>query len=268
MSDEAQDREEREPSGEEGQRGSPLDALRGQRLVLACALALLSALLVMAARMERADPVDASERIGRRLQLTELIVQEQERNAGLEEQLEQLAAQIAEYQEAAAAGSEEVAELQRLVGEVAPTSGHTDVRGPGLAVTLTDSTLEFDGEGDPNDFVIHEEDLLSILNALWAGGAEAISINGSRVLSTSVLRCVGNNLYINGRQHVPPFEIQAIGDPADLRAELDRDAYVQRFRRAADEFRLGYEVDQSEELLVPAAPGTTALNVAEPAGDS
>lgn len=244
---------------------SPASALRGSRLMLACALALVAALLVMAARMERAEPVDPTERIGRRMELTELIIQEQERNDQLEQQLEQLAAEIAEYEAAAVAGSDELAELQAGVDQVEVHSGLTAVRGPGLVVTMTDSALEYDGEGDPNNFVVHEEDLRAVVNALWAGGAEAISINDSRVLATSSIQCVGNTLRLNGRLYAPPFEVRAIGDPADLAAELGRDPIVQQFRRHAEEFQLGYQTSQSEELEAPAAPGTMGLELAQPA---
>ena len=72
-----------------------------------------------------------------------------------------------------------------------------------------------------------------MVNALWAGGAEAMVIMDIRVISTSAVRCVGNTLLLHGRVFSPPFEIKAIGDPGRLRAALDADAGVRAFREAA-----------------------------------
>lgn len=234
------------------------------RLPLACALALLAAVLVIAAVTERAEPVEPSERIGRRIELTELITQERERAEQLQQQVEELSERVAEYESMAVAGSDEVADLQDQVEEVGMPAGLQAIEGPGLQVTLEDSSRTYDGTQDPNDFVIHEQDLRAVVNALWAGGAEAISINDSRVMSTSGIRCVGNTLYLNGRHYAPPFVIKAIGEPGDLEAGLAGDPSVQRFAASAEEHDLGFDVGGADEFHVPAHTGLSGLDIAVP----
>ena len=81
-----------------------------------------------------------------------------------------------------------------------------------------------------------------MVNALWAGGAEAMAIMEVRVISTSAVRCVGNTLLLDGQVYSPPFTVAAIGDPARLQKALDTAEGVRLFRDAADDFGLGYEV--------------------------
>ena len=65
---------------------------------------------------------------------------------------------------------------------------------------------------DPDDYVIHQQDVQAVVNALWAGGAEAMMLQDQRVISTSAVRCVGNTLILQGRVYSPPYIITAIGD--------------------------------------------------------
>ena len=60
----------------------------------------------------------------------------------------------------------------------------------------------------------------AVVNALWAGGAEAMMIQDQRIISTSAVRCVGNTLILQGRVYSPPYRIRAIGDPDALRRTL------------------------------------------------
>src|SRR3712207_6487557 len=91
-----------------------------------------------------------------------------------------------------------------------------------------------------DDLVVHEQDVQAVVNALWAGGAEAMTIMGVRVISTSAVRCAGNTLLLHGRVYSPPFTITAIGDPARLSGALAESEGVRQFRDAAADFGLGY----------------------------
>ena len=97
-----------------------------------------------------------------------------------------------------------------------PAAGFTAVHGPGVRVVLDDAPRRPDGSlpagARPDDVVVHQQDVQSVVNALWAGGAEAMVIMDIRVISTSAVRCVGNTLLLHGRVYSPPFEIEAIGD--------------------------------------------------------
>ncbi|HEY8340500.1 MAG TPA: DUF881 domain-containing protein [Egibacteraceae bacterium] len=227
----------------------------------ALSLVLLAAVLVMAART---DAPPETDRLGRRVELVELIRAEQSRAEALSARVDELAAQVAEFQERDTPQADAIAALQAQVDEIAAAAGLAAVRGPGVEVTLQDSSLETSPRGDPNDLVIHEQDLQAVINALWAGGAEAMAINGQRVLATTAIRCVGNTLLLHGAVYSPPYVIHAIGDDVALRDSLDRDPAVTRFRGAVHQFQLGFSVTSLDEIEIPAHEGTPTLTVARP----
>ena len=103
---------------------------------------------------------------------------------------------------------------------------------------------------DPDDYVIHQQDVQSVVNALWQGGAEAMMLQDQRVISTSAVRCVGNTLILQGRVYSPPYTIAAIGDVERMRGSLDRDPDVANLRGWSVAVGLGYTVEavgRSEE---------------------
>ena len=101
-------------------------------------------------------------------------------------------------------------------------AGLTDVSGRGVSVTINDSPKAGQsGDGVSSDaFLVHAEDILSILNELNVAGAEAIAINGQRIVSTSAVRCAGSVVNVNDVKIAAPFVITAIGDPDILEAAL------------------------------------------------
>jgi uncharacterized protein YlxW (UPF0749 family) len=99
-------------------------------------------------------------------------------------------------------------------------SGYYDLEGPGVMVLLSDSDRElYEGE-DPNNVIVHDADVLKIMNDLKTAGAEALSINGQRVLSTSEIQCAGATITINQFTYAQPFVIKAIGNPDLLNAAI------------------------------------------------
>jgi uncharacterized protein YlxW (UPF0749 family) len=236
--------------------------LRLWRLLVTLVAGFVLAALVVTSGDNDAEP---APRLGRRLQLVELINAEQARVAAMAAQVEELTAQVADFEQATGAGAELAAALQSQVDAIAPLAGATAVRGPGVHVRLSDSGLDTSPSGNVNDLVIHEQDLQAVINALWAGGAEAASVNSQRVTATTAIRCVGNTLLLHGRVYSPPYEIVAIGDHVALEDALGRDSAVERLRDASVQFGIGFEVASADELEVPAYQGSGTLRVAEPA---
>ena len=141
------------------------------------------------------------------------------------------------------------------------------VTGPGLSVRLddapnTDSGSRPAGAG-VDDVVVHQQDVQAVVNALWAGGAEAMTIMGQRVIATTAVRCVGNTLYLHGREYSPPFTISVIGDRNLLRDSLNQSPGVQAFQDAAIRWKLGYTVtDEGSALTLPAFTEAPSLTYA------
>jgi uncharacterized protein YlxW (UPF0749 family) len=164
----------------------------------------------------------------------------------------------------AAAGDKRVAELDRASARLALAAGTTAVRGPGVRVTLDDAHLSSIPDGyTGDDVVVHQQDVQAVVNALWAGGAEAMMLQDQRVISTSAVRCVGNTLILQGRVYSPPYVITAIGDTSTMRQALDSSPQVIIYRQYVDVLGLGYTVDQRSSFSFPAYAGSLELSSAQ-----
>lgn len=173
----------------------------------------------------------------------------------LQDQVDSLTAQ-------AAPGNAELAWLRAEAAALAPSVGTKAVTGPALSVRLNDAKLPTTGIPaglTADDFVVHQQDVQNVVNALWAGGAEAMMVQDQRVISTSAVRCVGNTLILQGRVYSPPYVIQAIGAQLAMRKALDESKQVRNFREWVDEVGLGYDVTSKAEASFPAYAGSLSL---------
>lgn len=140
-------------------------------------------------------------------------------------------------------------------------SGSQPVAGPGLTVSLDDAPATPVGAGpggvepQPDDLVVHQQDLQHVINALWSGGAEAMTLQGERVTSTSAFRCSGNILLLHGKVFSPPYKVTAVGDPAKMESSLMSSEGVQTYLEYVDWVHLGWDVQRSDHLDLPAYDG-------------
>jgi len=93
-----------------------------------------------------------------------------------------------------------------------------------------------------------------------------MTLQGQRVTPTTAFRCVGNVLNLHGRVFSPPYTVSAVGDPAQLQKALDRSEAIDIYKQYVDEYGLGWKVDKSDSLLMPAFEGATDLKYAREAG--
>jgi uncharacterized protein YlxW (UPF0749 family) len=183
----------------------------------------------------------------------------QARLAALNEDVNRLSHQVDDSQ---------VSELQREVDALREPAGLAPVAGPGLTVVLTDAPKsEIDKAGDDgvsvDELVVHQQDIQAVVNALWAGGAEAMTIQGQRVVSTTGIKCVGNTVVLHGVPYSPPYRIAAIGEPAALQASLAASDYIDAYLTVVESHGLGYDVTPSDRLELPGYEGSTTLKYAE-----
>lgn len=225
-------------------------------LILGCAL--VGFVFVVAAQ---ARPAKLERRLPRNVELAQYIdheqdVVEQRRDtvAGLRDTVERLRKEQ---------GGREKGSLDResAISRTSQRAGLAAVRGAGLRVTLSDSSLERSPSGNVNDLVIHSEDVQAAVNALWQSGADAISINGQRLVGTSAVLCVGNTLLLNGTVHSPPYVISAIGASRDL---FEADPLVQQLRERSTRYEVGFSIDEQTEMTVPAYESSTEVRHAQP----
>jgi uncharacterized protein YlxW (UPF0749 family) len=112
-------------------------------------------------------------------------------------------------------------ELREALENARILAGVTELSGPGVEATLNDSNISLKPGENPNLYVLHDEDVLRVLNELRAAGAEAISINGQRILAGTEVRCTGPTIVLNrDKRLAPPYVIAAIGDPDTLESSI------------------------------------------------
>ncbi len=202
----------------------------------------------------------------RRPQLTQLIAEKRKRLAASEKEAAGLLTQVDRE-------TTRLAELDQPAKDQADalrqTAGFSRLSGPGVTVTLNDSPrrgADFgDNAPDNDDLVVHQGDVQAVVNALWAGGAEAMTIMDVRVISTSAVRCVGNTLLLHGQVFSPPFKITAIGEPTTMSHALESAEGVRQFREAVADFGLGYTEKVEKNVTVQAYDGSTDLRSAQAA---
>lgn len=137
--------------------------------------------------------------------------------------------------------------------------GLTEVTGPGVIVTLSDSKKDSSSVLNPNTLLVHDADVLSVINELKNAGAEAISINEQRLVPTSSISCGGNIIDINGEKVGAPFEIKAIGLPEQLSALSRQGGYLEILKNAS----IGVELKKSNNITIPKYTGIIEYNYAK-----
>lgn len=141
-------------------------------------------------------------------------------------------------------------------------AGSTPVTGPGIVVELWDAPAPPDLAAaglHPDDLVVHQQDLEAVMNAMWAGGAEALMVQDQRIVSTSAVRCIGNVLLLHGRHYSPPYRISAIGDTAELTAAVRAAPGVKIYQQYVAQVGLGWSQETVEEIEMPAYSGPTRM---------
>ncbi|GAA0200239.1 DUF881 domain-containing protein [Aeromicrobium sp. Leaf272] len=155
--------------------------------------------------------------------------------------------------------------VTRQLRSLRDVAGLSTARGPGIRVTLDDAPRTAATSGvDPNYLVVHQQDLQAFVNALWAGGAEAVSLQGQRLVSTTAIVCVGSTVIIDGRPYSPPYVVEAIGDRPGMTYSLGTSPEVVNYERYVTKYRLGMKVESSDDLVIGPYTGTTALQHARP----
>ena len=194
------------------------------------------------------------------------VIREQtRRNALAAEQVRQVRADVDALSAEQAPGDLRVTQLTRDADRLMAAAGTEAVVGPTVRVTLDDAKSVPDvlPEGfTVDDYVVHQQDVQAVVNALWQGGAEAMMLMDQRVIATSAVRCVGNTLILQGRVYSPPYVITAIGNQSDLKAALQGSPNVSIYQQWVKAVGLGFDVQTSPEQTFPAYAGSINLTKA------
>lgn len=202
-----------------------------------------------------------------------LVSQIETRRAAVEKQGAALRAVQAEVDrlQAQALGQDE-SSLQTRLAALTLASGAQSVTGTGITVQLDNAPGSGDTSADGNprtdgkkdDGIVFSKDLQIVVNGLWEAGAEAISVNGQRLTSTSAIRFAGEAILVNYRPLARPYTISVIGDPDDLQVEFadnDGGAYA---RALKDNYGIRVSIDAADRLTLPAATSLTVREATVP----
>lgn len=173
-----------------------------------------------------------------------------------EKERDALAKEVHQLRQEFASGveSKEMAAMKMAAGLAA-------VRGPGVVLTIDDSKRPSKPGENPNLYIIHDDDILKVINELFAAGAEAVSINEQRLIATSEIRCAGPTLSVNNVRSAPPYEIRALGDPKNLANALKmRGGVVETLQF----WGIQINIKAHETLIIPAYKGAFHFEYAQP----
>lgn len=142
------------------------------------------------------------------------------------------------------------------------------VKGPGIRVSLDDAPADavVGDNVSVDSLVVHQQDIDSVMNALWNGGAEAMTVQGVRISASTPVRCIGNVILVGGSAFAPPYVIEAIGDPTTLNAALNADPQVKIYLEYVVHYGMGWSVQTDKTLEFPALEDGFALRYATPIG--
>jgi uncharacterized protein YlxW (UPF0749 family) len=155
-------------------------------------------------------------------------------------------------------------ELKEQLDRARILAGVTELSGSGVEVTLNDSNVNLKPGENPNLYVLHDEDVLRVLNEIRAAGAEAISLNGERILANTEVRCTGPTIVLNrDKRLAPPYVITAIGNPDTLEGSIKMKGGV---AETLQFWGIQVGVKKMSQVTVPAYSGGIKFDYAKAAG--
>jgi uncharacterized protein YlxW (UPF0749 family) len=191
--------------------------------------------------------------------LATMLRQERQVRRTLEEDAASLTARLRDYERAATEGRTIAEELRRETDRYRLALGLRPVEGQGVAVFVAEPRRQ---QNPTAPVVVQYQDLVGIVNELWAAGAEAVTVNGQRVTAMTGLGQVGGTILVNLQRVSPPYAILAIGDPPTLSGALAiRGGYVEGLRGLG----LDVRIERRDAVSLPAIKALPRFDHLRPA---
>jgi uncharacterized protein YlxW (UPF0749 family) len=258
----SEDRGDQRPPPAARPLASPAGRTLGWRLSVPIACACAS--LLATTSMINAKGTDL--RAGRHTDLIGLVSEQRSQVQDLRRTVRGLQGQVDSLSQTVPGGQS--SQLSRQLEQMSGPAGLQQVEGPGVVVTLDDAPLDQQGadDVDPNLLVVHQQDIQAVVNALWAGGAAAISLQHQRIVNTTGIKCVGNTVVLQGVPYSPPYRIAAVGDPSALYEAVTASDGVQTYLQYTQPpYNLGWSLRDDSSLVIQPYDGPLTLDYARPA---
>lgn len=192
------------------------------------------------------------------------VVDLEKEQADLRAQIATAEAQVLDFQNASTTSSSALAEVNRQLAAARLAVGLAPLRGPGVVIEIADSQRVVPDGENPANYIVLVDDLRDLVAALWASGAEAIAINGERLVATSSIYGVGASVLVNTAFLSPPFRIEAIGSDGLLDRFATNPAYRGRVAQRIAAFGLEFASQAADSLELAAFVGNTRFRWAVP----
>ena len=189
------------------------------------------------------------------------VLKYKERYENKYKELEKAETELEKARQSSTENNEDLEQKEKEIQQGNKMIGLTEITGPGVIVTLSDSKTDSSLALNASDLIVHDADVLSVINELKNAGAEAISINDQRLVPTSSIVCAGNIIEINGEKVGAPFEIKAIGLPEQLAALSRPGGYLEILKNAT----VGVELKKSNNITIPKYTGVITYEYAKSA---
>lgn len=179
------------------------------------------------------------------------VLKYKEKYDNLLKETEKIDTELQKEIEKATENNSELEESRNQIKDGDKIIGLTDVTGSGVIINVADSDIDSSIVLNSSDLLVHDVDILKIVNELKNSGAEAISINEQRVILTTPIICGGNIININGERIGSPFEIKAIGSPEAL-ANLSRPG---GYLSSLEDRKIKVNLKKSNDVTIPKYSG-------------
>jgi len=231
--------------------------MRSKGAQISIALVCLILGIMLAVQFRTTAAIQATQTDGRIEELTQKLQTVTSERDALAEEVLTLRSKLSNFRQT----DQALADLQQEVIEANMAAGLIAVEGPGIILTVNDSLLNLQSVENANALLVHDRDLLILVNELKASGAEAISINGKRITAMSEIRCAGTTILVNWDKIAPPFEIRAVGNPDMLESGITmRGGYLDQLKLLGMQVHL----QKLEKVEIPAYTGSFKFDYALP----
>lgn len=253
-----------EAAARRAEAGGPLPGRPPLRRAAAVAAAVLAGLILVTAAGEarRSAPALAKTRAD----LADQVRQRTAQVSGLQRQVSQLSARLAQLRQNGLSGSSAGRALAAELASLQLAAGSSAVSGPAVRVTLSNARTAAsptDPAAQDNGGQVLDTDLQHVVNALWASGAEAIAVNDQRVTALTSIRAAGQAIVVDFRPVDPPYVVTALGDPDTLQQSFVSSSTAATLRTYSQAYGLGFAVKALSSATLPAS-AAPALSAAHP----
>jgi len=145
-------------------------------------------------------------------------------------------------------------ELEVKLAEQEEKLGFSELKGPGIIITLADSKQKPKPDDDPNYYIVHDWQIRNLVRFLLGVGADGVAVNDQRIVFNSEIVCAGPIIIVNGQRLSPPYRIFVVGDPKLLQEKLESFPDLELLKALRDTYGLVFQLETSPSVSLPGRP--------------